>query len=100
MLSREEVLNQTDDGKIFSVVFIKLDGTIRHMTCRFGVKSALAGGPKAYNDAEKGILTVFDMKAQGYRAIKMENVLRITAKENVIYERSDAKEILDKEHAA
>ena len=74
------------DGLIFGVTFIKADGSIREMSCRLGVKSRLAGGKKSFDDEEKNILTVYDMKSEGYRSIKIENILKIVAHGKVIYE--------------
>jgi len=74
------------DGLIFSVTFTKVDGTLREMVCRMGVKSRLAGGKKSFNDEEKNILTVFDMENEGYRSIKIENIVKIVAHGEIIYE--------------
>lgn len=65
-----------DDGKIFSVSFVKRStGETRHTVCRLGVKSHLKGGTKKFDDKEKNLLTVFDVQKKGYRSIPLENII-------------------------
>jgi len=45
-------LRELTHGQVFGLTFVKADGSVRHMSCRFGVKSPLRGGDKAY-DAER-----------------------------------------------
>ena len=71
--------NLVDDGSIFYVEFIKrTTGELRKMQCRLGVKKHLKGGSKAYDSAAKNLLTVFDMKAEGYRSIPLESIQCLT----------------------
>jgi len=65
------------NGKIFSVTFVKKDGTIREMNCRKGVKKYLSGGELHYKPSEYGLLPVFDMKSQGYRMINFQTIKEI-----------------------
>ena len=53
------------NGKIFSVKFEKLDGSLRHMMCRKGVKSYLRGGVSTTSN-NSDIITVFDIKIKQY----------------------------------
>ena len=64
------------NGRIFTVDFIKKDGTPRSMNCRMGVTSYLKGGKASYNADDKNMLYVFDMKKRQYRTI---NATTITA---------------------
>lgn len=65
-------------GKFFTVTFTKRStGERRTMNCRLGVTRHLRGGTKAYNDADHGLLTVFDMQSRGYRSIPVANVISI-----------------------
>lgn len=64
-------------GKIFSVDFIKSNGDRRRMRARTGVRSYLKGGERAYNPADYGLITVFDMNKKAYRSIPAERVIRI-----------------------
>lgn len=69
-------------GKIFSVEFIKKDGTIRKMTCRLGVTKHLKGGELTYNAAEKNYLIVYDIKTENYRTINLNTLQKLTFEGN------------------
>lgn len=60
-------------NRIFSVLFVKKDGSKRKMVCRFGVTSKLKGG-KSTLDASK-FFTLYDMQAHDYRAVNKETIL-------------------------
>lgn len=66
-------------SKVFTVVFRKKDGTLRKMNCRLGVKKHLKGGTLAYDPAEHGLITVFDMEKNGYRSINVETLEEVHA---------------------
>jgi hypothetical protein len=61
-------------GKIFTVVFIKKDGSERTMNARLGVKKYLKGGELKYNAAEMGLIPVYDIQAKGYRMINTKTI--------------------------
>jgi len=65
------------DGKIFTVEFIKKDGTLRKMNARLGVKKHLKGGTLAFDPSERNLLPVFDMQKEGYRMINASTILNI-----------------------
>ena len=71
----QSVLKATK-GKFFTVVFIKKDGTTRVMNCRLGVTKHLKGGMSTLNPSE--FLTVYDMQAEGYRAINLSTIVSVT----------------------
>lgn len=71
----QSVLKATQ-GKFFTVVFVKKDGTTRVMNCRLGVTKHLKGGVSTLNPSE--FLTVYDMQAEGYRAINLSTIVSIT----------------------
>ena len=81
-IKRRETLNLLKDNEnlIFSVVFLKKNGELRPMTCRFGVKKHLKGGNLAFNPLERNLLVVFDMQKEGYRMINLETLMLITMK--------------------
>ena len=81
-INRRDILNLLIKNKnsIFSVVFLKKDGTIRHMTCRFGVKKHLKGGKLAFKPLERSLLVVFDMQKEAYRMINLETISNINMK--------------------
>lgn len=65
--------------KIFSVVFIKKDGTERKMTCRLGVKKYLKGGELKFSPQEKNMLVVFDIHKNDYRMINFNTITELKA---------------------
>ena len=68
------------NGKIFTVKFIKKDGTKRVMTCRLGVKKHLVGtGPSTTAHIDK-YLVAYDVNVpedRSYRNINLETVYAI-----------------------
>ena len=67
-----------DDGKFFSVEFIKrTTGKKRLMLCRLGVKSHLKGGTKKFKDEDKNLLTVFDVNKKQYRSIPLDGIISV-----------------------
>jgi len=69
----DRILNS--NGKIFSVEFIKKDGTKRLMNCRLGVTKHLKGGSSTL-DPEK-FITVYDLQSEGYRAINKDSIINV-----------------------
>jgi hypothetical protein len=63
------------NGKIFSVEFVKKDGTKRLMNCRLGVTKHLKGGSSTL-DPNK-FITVYDLQSEGYRAINKESIINV-----------------------
>jgi hypothetical protein len=68
-----ELIEQTA-GKIFTVEFVKKDGTIRKLNGRVGVKKFLAGGNKTVSDK---YVTVYDMKNKGYRSVNKDTITMV-----------------------
>lgn len=62
-------------NKIFTVEFVKKDGTLRKMRCMLGVKIYLKGGELTYDATEKNYLIVWDLDKAGYRTVNF-NTLR------------------------
>lgn len=65
-------------GKIFSVEFVKKDGSNRKMVCRTGVKKGTSGVGMKYNPIEKGLLPVFDMQKGAFRMINLKTITKLT----------------------
>lgn len=86
---REAVdLMYCQQGNVFSVKFIKKDGTLRHMNCRLGVKKhwkTVDGSGGKYRPADYGLIAVFDMVKGEYRSISTATLKEITA-QGVTYE--------------
>lgn len=72
----QELINLTKNGNIFSVQFIKKDGTLRDMVCRLGVKKYLKGGELKFDAKSMGYLPVFDMQKQQYRMININTLIK------------------------
>ena len=85
-----EILEATN-GRAFTVTFMKKDGTIRTMNCRTGVKKHLKGG--ASTIAHKpNLMSVWDLKSEGYRSINLSTVINAKVDGAVIDFRNDTVE--------
>lgn len=71
-------------GRIFSVTFIKKDGSIRSMTCRLGVSKNIKGSGMRYNTESKDYLVVYSTQDKDYRIVNINTLLRIKANGNDI----------------
>jgi hypothetical protein len=80
-------------GKIFSVRFVKKDGTTRFMRCETGVTANLKGGELPYDPTSKGLKPVFDSDCKDYRMVNLNTVYEVTFKGKV-YLNDKAKELL------
>ena len=78
-INRKKLLELIRENKsnIFSVVFLKKDGTIRRMICRLGVKKYVNGKGLKYDPIERGLLGVFDMQKEAYRMINLKTITNI-----------------------
>ena len=65
-------------SNIFSAQFIKKNGDLRKIVCRFGVKSHLKGGDLKYDPTSLGYVTVFDMQISEYRTINVSKLQSLT----------------------
>lgn len=71
-------LIRATQGKIFTVSFIKKDGTLRKMNCRLGVTKHLKGGELAFDPKEYDLIPVFDLQKNAYRMINLDSLVEIT----------------------
>lgn len=83
-ISRKEAVDlmYTQQGNVFSVKFIKKDGTLRHMNCRLGVKKHWKtedGSGGKYRPLDYNLVCVFDMVKAAYRSINIDTLREITA---------------------
>jgi len=72
----QEIRNKAE-GTIFSVEFIKKDGSLRKMVARLGVKKGVKGVGMAYNPTEKGLLPVYDMQKLAFRMIVINTIQKL-----------------------
>ena len=70
-----EFLQNETQGRIFSVYFHKVDGSMREMICRTGVKAHLRGGELPYDPKVKLVLPVFDMQKRDYRMVNLRGLV-------------------------
>lgn len=76
-MDRQTIYKKLEDGRIFRVTFVKSDGSERVMVARLGVKKHLKGGSKPFDDADKNLITCFDLQKQGYRSFRVDRVLEL-----------------------
>jgi hypothetical protein len=64
---------EASGGKIFTVIFVKKDGSRREMNCRMGVTKGVKGtGIKVSNARKrKGFIPVYDVKKNAWRSINL-----------------------------
>tara|TARA_R110002020_G_scaffold275012_3_gene490247 strand:+ start:1290 stop:1553 length:264 start_codon:yes stop_codon:yes gene_type:complete len=75
---------QKAENTIFSVEFIKKDGTVRTMVARLHVKKGVKGTGMAYNPIEKGLIPVWDMQKNGFRMINLKTVTKLQIRKEQI----------------
>lgn len=84
----QTIISNITDGHFFSCSFIKKNGEVREINCRKGVKKFLVENarPKASNPSN--LVTVYDVKNEGYRNFDINRVLSIKAEKfNFVVER-------------
>ncbi len=86
-ITQQEALEliRSTKGHIFTVVFIKKDGTPRQMTCRLDVKKGVTGKGLKFDPLSKGLLPVFEMlqidhseNDKHFRMINLKTLREIT----------------------
>ena len=73
-MNKRDKIIKAMGNKIFTVTFTKKDGTVRVMNARRGVKKGVTGVGLAYDAAEKGLITVYDMKKRQFRSVNVDTV--------------------------
>lgn len=68
-----------NEGKLFSVTFIKKDGSERKMVARLGVTKYLNGRGMLYTPADRNMLVVFSTADKAYRTINISTLKKIKA---------------------
>lgn len=71
-------MHESSDGKIFTIDFVKKDGSIRRMNARRGVKQGTNGKGMTYNPIKRGLLPVFDMQKRDFRMVNFDTILSYT----------------------
>jgi len=65
------------DGRFFGVTFVKKDGTVRDMLCRFGVRIGVSGVGSNYDPALHGLVVVWDVAIRNFRSVRLRDVLEV-----------------------
>lgn len=73
-----EDLIKSSNGSIFSVTFVKSDGTLRDMVCRTGVTKYVKGKGLSFDPKDYELVTVFDLQRNAYRMIRLNTLRRVT----------------------
>jgi len=75
-----EVISNIPNSAIFTIEFVKVNGELRKMNCRRGVKSYLTPNPVRQKPVmDEKYVTVFDMHKKAYRHINKETTKSIHA---------------------
>jgi hypothetical protein len=69
--------NKGEKGHLFTISFIKKDGTPRTMRARLGMQRNLTGKGMSFNPATKGLLPVWSADSQGYRMVNLNTVTEL-----------------------
>jgi hypothetical protein len=75
----ENLLKETSNKKIFSVTFVKKDGSLRKMNAMRGVRKGVKGVGHSFNPSEKNLLTVYDMQIGDFRFVNLNDVISFKA---------------------
>jgi len=65
--------------KIFSVEFIKKDGTHRLMNARLQVQKGVKGVGLNFDPSQHNLITAFDMRKGAFRMINCNNLVSLSA---------------------
>jgi hypothetical protein len=73
---------QKADGSLFSIIFIKKDGSLREMVARTGVTKGVNGAGLKFDPKARGLLPVYDMHKDAWRMVNLNTVKAIKLKKN------------------
>jgi hypothetical protein len=75
-----ELRDLVGNNKIFTVEFVKKDGTLRKMNARLGVRKGVKGVGMSWDPFERGMIPVFDMQKKEFRMINTRTMRTIKYK--------------------
>ena len=80
VISREQAsrMIKASKGKIFTVENTKKDGSARKFNGRINVQKGVKGVGLPFNPDDHELITIYDMKAGGFRMVNMKTVNKIT----------------------
>jgi len=78
------------NGKVFSAIFIKKDGSERTMNCRTQVSKGVKGVGLKFDPTNYNLVQVYDMNAKGFRFINLNTLkaLQISGKAYIMESKS------------
>lgn len=76
------ILDETSNGRIFYIEFVKKDGTLRRMTARRAVKKGVTGKGMSYRPLQKGLMTVYDMDNGEFKQVNLLTTKKLCANGN------------------
>lgn len=77
-MTMAEFLSKAGSGRIFAVSFVKrTTKEERRMLCRTRVTKGTKGGSIGYDPASKGLLSVYDVAAGGFRMVNLDELLSV-----------------------
>ena len=87
LISRENAsrMIKASKGKIFTVENTKKDGSARKFNGRINVQKGVKGVGLPFNPDDHNLITIYDMKAGGFRMVNMTTVNKLT-KNKATYE--------------
>ena len=77
-----EMIQNLKEGTIYSVTFIKKDGTERMINSVMGTSKGVNGNGKRYNDEEKGLISVLDLQLR-VQGLEPEKCWRTVSKDTI-----------------
>ena len=82
MIARVKQLIEATHGRIFSIKFVKRDGTLRHMVCRTELLSS--NGSTSLIQQATNTYRVLDMRIREWRTINLDTVREFKFKGEVV----------------
>jgi hypothetical protein len=82
-MNSETIINETKNGKVFSAIFIKKDGSERKMVARTGVSKGVTGAGRKFDPADQNLLSVYDMQKRAFRFININTLKELKANHKV-----------------
>lgn len=81
MQTKEQMIRGTR-GKLFTVSFIKKDGSLRRMNARLGVSKGVKGVGLKFDPSAHGLITAFDLQKKAHRMINLDTLVSFKCGDN------------------
>lgn len=79
IMNTKQAIEIIKSKRFFSAEFIKKDGSTRFITGQYGVMKHLKPNakPQPYKPAERGYLTIWDLKKKEYRLLNTQTIVKL-----------------------